>query len=207
MDWTVITNFLASSGQTIVGVAVGGLAVIVGQAVNASSTRKAARQSLEASRESTDASVTIAETAARMQMKAALLNATLDAYEEFHSQMVEWEISVRDEFTLGHSEVPKRDAYAGWIISEEWRAALLLGRLIAVTSEPLPKYAESVQSSGLNALRAHERNFYTERENNQEARGTSEQERITALEDFRTKLADIPARLRETLQFDRDSKG
>lgn len=205
MGPTEIANFLNGTGQTILGVVFGSAAVIIGQAVNAGATRKASKLSSDASRESNDVSVTNAETAATIQMKAALLNASLDAYKEFHSQMVEWEISTRDECTLGHGEVPERDAYAGWIISEEWRAKLLLGRLTAVTSDPFPNHAESVQSAGLNALRAHEHNFHTTKENNQEVRHESEQARITALEGFRTMLADLPIRLRETLQIDKGS--
>ncbi|GAA1223299.1 hypothetical protein [Rhodoglobus aureus] len=197
MDWTEITNLLARSGQPILGVVLGAAVVVFGQVVNASSTRNASKRSLEASRESTAASVTIAETAARMQMKSALLSATLDAYEAFHLQMVEWEISVRDDLTLGHREVPERHAYAGWIISEEWKAALLLGRLKAVTSGSLPKHAESVQRSGLNALRAHEHNFSTGLENDQEARHGSEQRKdhgFGGLQKEAGRLTRTPAR-------------
>lgn len=204
MELSEIANFLNSSGQTILGAFIGAGAVVIGQMVNARASRKASELLLEATRESNQASATIAESAAVVQMKAALVSATLDAYREFDSLMTEWEVSVRDENTLGHSEVPKNDEYAGWVLSEKWKSAHILGKLAAVTSGPLPNNAASVREAGIKALQAHETNFYLRDAAEQDTRYRAAQERTDAVENFREKLAELPKSLRQALQIDKN---
>lgn len=198
-------DFLLTSGQTILGVLVGGAVVLTGQAFNSRSATKSASMAVEASRQSTDANLEIARSMARTQMKAALLESTLTAYEAFHSQMIEWEISMRDEFTLGHGKVSPRDVYAGWVLAQDWEATALLGKLTAVSTGQLPEQAAAVYSAGLDALRAHERNISTVKEDSQDAKHATEQARISALEAFRERLADLPTHLREYLEIDHSS--
>lgn len=194
--------FLGSPGQTILGIFIGGVMVIVGQTLNSRAATKSATMAVEASQKSTDANLEIARGAARTQMKAALVDSTLEAYEAFHDRMAEWDTSMRDELALGHGEVSSRDEYAGFVLAEDWAATGLLGKLTAVSTGQLPLQAAAVYWAGLDALRAHERNFFTSKENNQDQKFDAEQARISALEAFRERLADLPTQLREYLEID-----
>lgn len=183
MDWA--KEFLLQSGDTLIGVIIGGVIVVSGQLIAARASRISADQSASASRDVAEVGNQTARLELRLKQTELVLDRQLATAGQFLDKLEAWETATRDIFKLGHDEakIPPK-FFDGYVGMQRWEAQKILRDMRLVLPAPVTSAAESALDAGLSALEKHEANFYTRGEDDKERRNHTENNRVEALDSF-----------------------
>lgn len=181
----VMKEVLSQTGSSLLGVIIGGVLVGIGQWLSARATRKAATEAADASRDV--AEVGRATTLLELRLKQSELTFAmqLSATREFLTKLDAWDDAIRDISKLGHDEskIPA-EYFDGHVGMQRWDAERILRGMKLVVPRSVTSDARSAMKSGIRAITAHESNFHTKPEDDNERRHRTELERIAAIEEF-----------------------
>lgn len=176
--WEAIVDALGSSGETVLGVAVGGFLVVGAQLlssiISSRATRSAAVSQAEAARDATEQDL-------RFKKADLLLDRQLAAVDQFLNKIEEWREVTELEWTYRY------EGRAGDPPSEEYREATKLHlHMRRVLPREVTNTALTAIDAGHQALVHHAANYYTDK-NDKQLRSESERRRIEALETFNSR--------------------
>lgn len=185
---SLLSDLLSQSGETLLGVIIGGAIAVLGLVISARAIRQSATESANASRDVAEISKKTALLELRLKQSELIFEKQLAASREFLSMLDNWDFAIRDINKLGHDEskIP-HEYFDGNVGMQRHKTETLLRDMRLVLPQSVTSAASSAIDSGLSAIEAHETNFYTSREDDKERRHITENVRVKAIEKFQNK--------------------
>lgn len=188
-----ILDFLLNSGESLLGVVVGGTIVVIGQ-------MKVSRASITIARDVAEIENNTARIALQQKQSALLFERQLTVSSELLAKLEDWDIATCDISELGLASTEPPSVSRTYPVDVQRREAEKILRSMHLVLPPsVTDPAKTAIATGLIALETHETNFYIDRDNNKERRNQTELDRIAALENFSTARDNLLQELQQII--------
>lgn len=181
--WTEwLAGILEGSGETVLGVVIGGALVALAGWWQSRATRSSAHRAAESAREVAELEQETARLGLKVKKDELLMDRQLLVVDEFLGLLAEWDRATQDIGSLAYPS----DDFGVFDLNQRWKSERQVRQMRRVLPRPVTEAANAAVRTGLVALLRHDANFHTV-VTDEELRAASEQRRIEALAEFASK--------------------